>query len=256
MIAQGHGLIAEDLGDELARTDCGAVGLGDDHDLLDLIGRNAGADRTVPCKGRGGGDHRIDAVVRILHRAKLSLEENRLPLPDGLIEVQGGVAKVFCNLVAALLDPLEKSLPVDRIGVIEVDKQCVLDVRDAVDLLHQGVIVLIELVDLPADLCELVGIERRNAALGRAERLAGKTCFLERIEQHVIGHHDLHAVRDHQLRRRNALGLDVGQLLQELVDIKGDAVADDVHDVLVKHTRGHQVKCKLAVLIDDRMARV
>ena len=118
--------------------------------------------------------------------------------------------------------------------MIEIHQENVFFDADVRDLLGEHRLVLEELVDLEADLGVFVGIERSYARLGGAEGLAGKALLFELVEQDVIRHHDLAAVRDHQLRRGNPLRRDVLDLFKEDRDIECDAVADDVHHVLMK----------------------
>ena len=72
----------------------------------------------------------------------------------------------------------------------------------------------------------------------------------------MVGHHHLRTVGHHQLRLRRALlhngvdFIDKGRYMQR------DAVADNVHRMLVKHTGGQCVQRELPIVVDNGVARV
>ena len=140
--------------------------------------------------------------------------------------------------------------------MVKVDKQSVLDIGNPVDLFHQNIVVLIKLIDLPADFRVFIGIERRDARLGRTEGFPGKSCLLKRIKKNMIRHHDLCSVGNHDLRLRNALAHNVPEFSHEFFNIKCYAGAHDIHDVLMKNTGRNRMKRKLAILVHNCMAGI
>ena len=60
--------------------------------------------------------------------------------------------------------------------MIQIHEQDIFEFADLLHLFFQHLVVK-QLADLETDLCELVGIKRRNAGLGRAVGLACQTRF-------------------------------------------------------------------------------
>ena len=82
-------------------------------------------------------------------------------------------------------------------------QQHIFDRQRGGDALAQARLV-VEIGNLHANLLHLVGIERRNALLGRAELFPGQPFFLHFIEQTVVGKDDLGAFGYAQSRRRHS----------------------------------------------------
>ena len=89
--------------------------------------------------------------------------------------------------------------------MIEVLQKNILLIRDPVDLLHQNVVILVKFIDLPSDLGKLIRIERRNSGFGGSEGFTRKPRLFQRIKLHMIRHHNLNTIRNHELRRRHSL---------------------------------------------------
>ena len=174
-------------------------------------------------------------MVGVLHGAELAFKKDRLSLFDGPLQVLGNIAHIGSDHVAVLQQCIQKRLLVDRIFVIEIHQKDVFFDTDIRDLLRKDRLVLKQLIDLESDLCILVGIERRDARLGGTEGFSCQSLLLKLVEENVIRHHDLAAVRDHQLRRRNSLLGDLLNLFKEKRDIQRDSVSDNVHHVLMKN---------------------
>ena len=105
---------------------------------------------------------------------------------------------------------------------------------------------------------ELVGIERRNALLGGTKLLVGQTGFLQAVQIPMPGHQQRGTVTDFQVfgGDGHALRLQLGDFLPQVLGVKGNAVAQNVHHALAENTGGQQVQRKLAILIDDGMTGV
>ena len=168
--------------------------------------------------------------------------------------------------VAVAVDGLDQFRAVDRICMIEVCQKDVFLHADALDFFHQFIVAHKELVDLPAYLGVFIGIKRRNAGLSRTEGFARQALLLAFVKQNVIGHDNLAAVGDHQLRSRYAAVLDAPELIHqdrdapELIhqdrDVECHTVSDDVHDTLMKNAGRKCVQGKFTIFIDDGMSRV
>ena len=104
----------------------------------------------------------------------------------------------------------------------------------------------------------LVAIERRDALLGRAVLLVGKTRFLERVELAVPGQQQRRAVADLQILRRddNARGAQRLHLLEQVFAVQRHAVAQDVDNAVAENAARQQVQGKLALFIHHSVARV
>ena len=72
----------------------------------------------------------------------------------------------------------------------------------------------------------------------------------------MIGHDDLTSVRDHQVGGRNAPLLNLRNLPEQDGDIQRHAVADDIHDILVKGTGRKRVQGKFTIFVDNGMAGI
>ena len=98
-------------------------------------------------------------MVGVLEGSQLSFQKDRLVLPDRLFQIFADIADIGRNHIAVAVNGLQKFLPVNRVCVIEVGQQNVLLHTDALDLLHQCVVVHEQFIDLPADLSIFVGIK-------------------------------------------------------------------------------------------------
>ena len=72
----------------------------------------------------------------------------------------------------------------------------------------------------------------------------------------MIGHQELNAVGNQNLRCRHALRLDRREFLHKRRNVKRDTVADHVGDILGEHARRQEVQRKSAVVVDNRVTRV
>ena len=111
--------------------------------------------------------------------------------------------------------------------------------------------LLEEVADLDADLGVLVRVEGGDAALGGAEGVAAQAGFLIGVLEDVIGQQELGPLRHDQVGGGDPGLLQGGELLRQLVDVQGHAVADDVGDVPIEHPGGQGVQGKAAVVVDD-----
>ena len=104
----------------------------------------------------------------------------------------------------------------------------------------------------------LVAVERSDALLRRAVLLVLQALLLERIQLPVPRQQERGAVADLQVLRRDgdARGADGVHLALEVLQIDGDAVAEDVHNTAAEDAGRQQMEGELAQLVYDRVARV
>ena len=104
----------------------------------------------------------------------------------------------------------------------------------------------------------LVGIERRDALLGRAVLLVGKARLLQPVQLAVPRQQQRRAVADLQVIRRDgdARGADGVHFAQQILAVQRHAVAEDVDDALAENAARQQVQGELALFVDHRVARV
>ena len=71
----------------------------------------------------------------------------------------------------------------------------------------------------------------------------------------MVRHDHLHPVGDQQIGFHTGFlqGLD---LVHELIQVQGNAVADDVGGVVIKHAGGELMQCKAAIFVDNGVACV
>ena len=172
-------------------------------------------------------------MVRVLHRAQLSLQKDILSLLQRLPEIGGGVADIRREQLFVLRELLHDVLRLQLRLVIELCQKEILLHEEPLHLLPERVHIG-QLADLDAGLRELVGEERSDAGAGRAEGLSGETRFLEGIKEHMVAHDDLRAVRDQKIRSRHALLRDLPDLLQDLTDVQRHSVPDHIDDAFGK----------------------
>ena len=254
--AKLFGFVAEDFADEFARADRAGIRLGDGNHFADGSGGNTRADRAVPRKGGGRGDHRIDAEVGILQGTKLTLQQNVLVLADRLLQEFKRIGHIGGDDLLAAHEIVKDFLLRDLRLAVELPDEHILDAHHPADLRPEIFLVGKKLVDLEADLGVFIRIEGGNSRLGGAERLAAETLLLVYIKQHMIGHDKLRTLGYQDFGRGHALLDDLGKLLFKFKQIECDTVADNVDGMLMAHARRQQMKCKPAVIVYDSMSCV
>ena len=140
--------------------------------------------------------------------------------------------------------------------VVEVLEEGVLDRADVLDFGAEFFFVHEEFVDLEADLRVLVRIARRDARFRGAERAAREPLLLVSVEQDVIGHQDLGAVRYHQLRRGNASFFKPLQLFEQLRDVERHSVSQNAGDMTIEYSGREKMESELSVFVLYRVSGV
>jgi hypothetical protein len=90
----------------------------------------------------------------------------------------------------------------------------------------------------------LVGVRRADAAAGGADLVAGQLALLEAVDAGVQLEVDLGAVADEEVLAGvgEALRLEVGEFLEEGLNVEDDARADQVGALRVDEARGQEVE--------------
>ena len=127
--------LSEDLTYERAGSYRAGISLAYCDHLLDLIRRDSCPDCPVGCQCRGRGHHRIDPVIRILKRSKLSLKKNLLPLFQRIVEIERRIAYIRFYHPLIFLKLIIKLIRINRRLMIQMLKQHVLLCRDPYYLL-------------------------------------------------------------------------------------------------------------------------
>jgi hypothetical protein len=72
----------------------------------------------------------------------------------------------------------------------------------------------------------------------------------------MVGHDNLAAVGNQQVRCRDPASQDMVDFLEQGRDIQGHTIADDIRDMTVKDARRQLVQGKFAVVVDDGVAGI
>ena len=249
------GFVPENLTGECSGADRGGIGLHNRDDLPDLIRGDARTDRTVTGECRRRGHHRVNAVIRVFHRAELALQEDLFTVADRVGKKCRDVRDIGLEPFAVGKRLLVDLLEIQRRLVVKMDDQRVFDRQDRLQLRPKR-FRLEKQVDLDPGFRVFIRIKRSDARLRRAKGLPASSLLLALIKKNMIRHHDLGAVGNHEVRRGNSAADKRSDLLAKLRDMKRDSVSDDIDDILSKNTRRKLMERKFAVLVDDRVARV
>ena len=199
----------------------------------------------------------MDAVVQIPQSAQLSLKENFLSILLRLAQIGAGVPDKGLDLIAENVDPDLQLLHGHRLCAVDPGQGQVFPLHQILQVLPQMLGVQ-QLSGKNGLLSVLVRIEGGNALLGGAELLVGQSGLFQTVQLPMPGHQQGGPVTDHQILRSDghALGGDLLDLLPQVLRVKGNTVAQNVHDTLPENTGGQQMQGELAVLIDNGMTGV
>ena len=120
---------------------------------------------------------------------------------------------------------------------------------------------LLRVVQLPGEdglFLVLVRIKRGDALFGGPVLFVGQASFLQRVQLPVPGQEQRGPVADFEVLRtdRHAFFPQGFDLRPEVFGVQCDAVAQDIHDAVMKDTGGQKMQRKLPIVIDDGVARV
>ncbi len=107
-------------------------------------------------------------MVRILQRAKLTLEKNILARSQSLVEIRRYITHIRFDHIPVLMQCVEKLCRNDRRLVVQMLEDHVFLLCDPLDLLFQELLIK-ELAHLETDLCILVRVKRCDPRLRGAK---------------------------------------------------------------------------------------
>ena len=222
-----------------------------------MTARNTGADAGIACIGGRRGGIRENAEVNVAQRAQLGLKHDVFTGFFGLIEIFAGVADVRRQLRAKFAAPREHILklvgfcPVDilnsQVLPFENAGQPLFKIRRIQQFSHHDGLLLI-----------FVGIDRRDAAQGRAVFLILQTGFLQTVERTMVREDDGGALGNFEVLRRDrdARVLQCFNFAAQTLQIDHDAVAQHIHNTWQADTRGNEMEGKFTVFVHDGMSCV
>jgi hypothetical protein len=117
-------------------------------------------------------------------------------------------------------------------------------------------LAIVQVRNLYSQLCILIGIERGNPRLGRAELPVSQTLLLKLIEADVERQNKLGAVGYSNNGLRNSFAQQRLQLLQQTFGIERHSRTDHVHDTWMKDAGWQHMQSEFAKFVDDRMPRI
>ena len=117
-------------------------------------------------------------------------------------------------------------------------------------------LLIAHLVDLDTVPRDLVGVGGSHALTGRAELLSTALALVQTVEQRVPWHEEVRAVRDAQVRRGDAVTLEIRELVAEDLEIDDRAGPDDAERVRVEDAGRHEMQLERPVLVHDRVPGV
>ena len=228
------------------------------HDA-DHAADRGGADAGTHARRRGDavarGPVRVDAVIDVEVRALRALEQDRLPVREGLVNDEARVRDELLQARGELPVLVEDPLEDERLRPAEGEDDPVFggevrfqffpeddrveDVRDA---------------DAPA--ADLVLEGGADAALRRLRRHAALHALLERVERLVPRHDDVRAVAHAEVLDRVPALAQAVDLLEELSGVDDDAVPDHVEHVRPDDPAREEAERERVAPDLDRVARV
>src|SRR5581483_2333152 len=120
-------------------------------------------------------------------------------------------------------------------------------VRDA----RAEALLVPDLVDLDAVARDLVGVRGPDAHAGGPELLAPALALVETVEERVPRHEQVRAIRDAQVRGRDAVAFEVRELLAEHPEVDDRPRPDDAERLRIEDARRDEMQLERPVLVHD-----
>src|SRR5438094_8112396 len=97
----------------------------------------------------------------------------------------------------------------------------------------------------------LVRVRGADALSRRAELLPPTLTLVEPVEERVVRHEQVRAIGDAQIRRADAVRLEIAELLAQHLQIDDRAWPDDAKRVRIEDPRWHEMQLERPVLVHD-----
>ena len=249
-LAQLFADLVQLLGGEGTLADARAVCLDNTDDLVDLFRGNARTDSHAARDGVRGGDVGIGAVVDVEHGRLCALEEDLAPCVNLLVDEGDRVRDERTQTLGVALILLQNVLIVERFVVVDGGKLSILAVEILLELLRK-LVLLHEVADTDADAVIAVHVAGTDAASRCADLVRAARRIADAVHQTVVGHDDMGAVGDADVRGVDAACRHGIHFLQADLGVKGDAVRDDVVRALVEDARRQETQLVLLAVRDD-----
>jgi hypothetical protein len=200
-------------------------------------------------------------VVDVEQGALGTLQQDRLPRFEGLVEQQPGVGDPLGEAAPVREHGVHHLVDVERAPVVDLDQHLVLELQGRLHLLVED--LLVEHVrDPDADPGHLVLVGGADAATGGADLGLAEEPLGHLVDGNVVRHDQVRICADQQATGVHAPGLETRQLVEQHARVHHHAVADHVaqpgrEDAGRDQVQGevlavgkhHRVACVVATLV-------
>ena len=170
-------------------------------------------------------------MVDVEHRGLAALHEDALALVEGRVEHVLRVDDHRAQAVRVGQEVRDDLLRVDRLAVVHLHQDLVLDVECGGDLLPQDRLVE-DVLHADADARDLVRVGGADPAAGGADGALAQETLLHPVHHLVVWGDQVGVGGDAEAGRVRAAGLQSVDLLEERLKVDDDAVAQDRDGVL------------------------
>ena len=231
----------EQLGGERARAHPGRVSLQNSQHGGDPGRTDARPDGRPTRSGIRRRHIRIGAVIDVEQGALRALEQHRFAGIQRIVEQQPGVGDAMLEARRLLEQSLHHVVGVQRLAVVDLDQDLVLEFERRLDLVGQqfGVEHVGDPNPHPGD---LVLVARSDAAAGGADLLAAHVALGDLVDGDVVGQQQVRVGGDQQLRRVHAAVFEALQFVEQDAGVHHHAVADHVGDSWREDSRRDQMQ--------------
>ena len=194
-------------------------------------------------------------MIRIFQCSKLTFQQNRFPIPYGLVQIQGNITYIRCNHFPVCVQSFKQFSRIKCRLVIQMGQQDIFYFTYPCCLFTQQCL-LKQLTDLKTNLRILIGIERRNPRFGRSKGLTAQPFFLTLIQQNMIGHDNLCPIRHQNPGGRNPSVRNRLNFLNQNRYIQRHTVSDNTGCMIIKYARRQCMQRKFSIVIYNGMSCV
>src|SRR5438477_594005 len=113
-----------------------------------------------------------------------------------------------------------------------------------------------QIVETDADACNFIGISRADAAPGRIDAIGSSGLIFHFIQNFMIWHNNMSAIRDKQVVDSNRMLLEIVKFGEQILWIDGGSSSHNADAGWIEDTARNQVQLKLSIIIDNGMAGI